>query len=100
MPIPSLLKIKQFIYRFQPVTQGRRWLLAGFVLVIAGLACLPNEPLAQQATPRPTRTKLPTFTPTLIPPSPTPRPSAPVTLTETAMPSPTSVPTETPLATE
>lgn len=100
MSAPNFFQTKQSIGRRQPVTQRWRWLLAGLVLLIVGLACLPNEPLAQQATPRPTRTKLPTFTPTPLPPSPSPRPSATVTPTETPIPSPTPVPTDTPPATE
>lgn len=69
--------------------QQRRWLIPG-LLLLTTLACVTNTPMAQIATPRPTRTPLPTFTMTPIPPTPMPTP------TFTMTPIPTDTPTITP----
>jgi hypothetical protein len=76
-------------------SKNRRWLLLVAVLIFATLACATNTPVAQIATPRPTRTPIPTFTATPIPPTPTPRP----TDTPTPLATLTPTPTDTPLAT-
>lgn len=69
--------------------QHRRWLISG-ILALTTLACVTNTPVAQVATPRPTRTPLPTFTQTPIPPTPLPTP------TFTLTPIPTDTPTISP----
>jgi len=73
----------------------KRWLVALTVLIVATLACATNTPVAQIATPRPTRTPISTFTPTPIPPTPTPRPAD----TNTPIFTPTPIPTDTPVFT-
>ena len=66
------------------------------MLAAVALACATNTPVAQQFAARPTRTPLPTFTNTPIPPSATPIP----TETDTVVPTNTPVPTETPIPTD
>ncbi len=73
--------------------QHRRWLIPG-LLILTTLACVTNTPVAQVATPRPTRTPLPTFTMTPIPPTPLPTPT--FTLTPTPTDTPTTTPTPVP----
>lgn len=64
--------------------------LALAVLITATLACATNTPVASVPTPRPTRTPLPTFTLTPIPPTNTPAP--PTNPPVVAAPLPTDTP--------
>lgn len=81
------------------------WVLC--LLILISLACATNRSLARRATPRPTRTPLPTFTNTPLSPTAAPvRPAAiapvqPVVIAEattpTASPTPPPAPTDTPV---
>jgi hypothetical protein len=74
-------------------SKPHHWLWLPFLLML--LACATNTPVARLATARPTRTPLPTFTPTPLPPTATPVP----TETDTPVPTNTVPPTATPLPT-
>jgi hypothetical protein len=75
------------------------------LLLLVTLACATNTPVASVATPRPTRTPVPTFTVTHTPLPPTSSPTATDTpiptdtpiVTDTPIPTDTPVPTETPI---
>ena len=74
------------------------------LLIGTTLACLTNQSLSQIPTPRPTRTPIPTFTVTPIPPTATPVPdvtNTPTALPEVETPEPVAeenlLPTDTPV---
>ena len=93
----SNLKNK-LLKRAANIPQPRTWVIAGLVMATT-LACATNTPVAQQYAVRATRTPLPTFTNTPIPPSATPVPTETDTVvpTDTPVPSDTPVPTNTPV---